>query len=239
MSSEEDFKGHRGPRIVDLQSAISYANYHAREIGIGLTVLVFVYVMFLQPPPPPIYVDDATGQVLSAAMMDAKGTLPAHVLSDVIAAPTLAGKVDALVAENRRLMAHVEAVSTQLRELPHSVAKMHLSAKTASTTSDGSGQTLGSLSAPGDVDFKKTDGPTVNPYSWRGQRMGSFAWDTFRFEKQSSARLFWVKTANNEEGHHLYRRLLITNGWMETSDPKTPNCVLQVRSVACFVWLFC
>jgi len=58
----------------------------------------------------------------------------------------------------------------------------------------------------------------------RGAPLGSFDWDSFMIEDNSTSRRFWVKTATNEEGHHFYRRILIHNGWVETSNPKHEDC---------------
>ncbi len=54
--------------------------------------------------------------------------------------------------------------------------------------------------------------------------LGSFRWENFQVEENSIARRFWVKTATNEEGHHFYRRILIQNGWVETSNPNHEHC---------------
>ena len=65
---------------------------------------------------------------------------------------------------------------------------------------------------------------------WRGHRLGHFShrmYSDFHVEANSSARRFWVKTANNEEGHHIYRRVLISNGWIETNNGKDKHVVFQ------------
>jgi len=62
---------------------------------------------------------------------------------------------------------------------------------------------------------------------WVGHRLGSFDFHNFKFEDNSTDRRFWFKTANNEEGHHLYRRLLIQNGWIESTNPKDPHVIFQ------------
>ena len=236
MSLEAEFKGHRGARFpTDVPSALAYANAHAKEIGIALVAFTLLFVFVLQPSPPPIYVDEDTGQILARG-----ATLPAHSSSvnaqlqaDLASAPKLASKVDALVAENKHLMTQLRQLSAELRRLPDTAARVQSSSVLASS---GAAASINALSAPGEVNYAKaTPSPLKDQYSWVGRRMGLFEWEKFRFERNSSARLFWIKTANNEEGHHLYRRLLITNGWMEAKEPNTPNCIMQVCCCTCSV----
>jgi hypothetical protein len=61
----------------------------------------------------------------------------------------------------------------------------------------------------------------------RGAALGGFNWERFSMEANSTERRFWIKTATNEEGHHFYRRILIQNGWIETSLPTHPDCYFQ------------
>jgi len=78
-------------------------------------------------------------------------------------------------------------------------------------------------SSQADQDDEKQEVAPSNPHL-RGAPLGNFDWDSFVIEDNSTSRRFWVKTATNEEGHHFYRRILIQNGWVETSNPKHEDC---------------
>eukprot|EP01006_Ploeotia_vitrea_P051561 TRINITY_DN67579_c0_g1_i1.p1 TRINITY_DN67579_c0_g1~~TRINITY_DN67579_c0_g1_i1.p1 ORF type:complete len:632 (-),score=352.22 TRINITY_DN67579_c0_g1_i1:277-2172(-) len=179
-------------------------------VAVALGLLVLYGVVDLLPSSHP-QVDPSSSSPSSSNLAASSSS------SSASAATALQSRVAQLQSEKKQLQAELDRAREEVRSLLSQQNNNNNKNKRVSMINNNDDDQT--ADDDDDDDSDGMDGPT----GFLARRLGKFNYEKVEFEADSNARAFWIKTQTNEEGHHFYRRILISNGWLETRNPKNKD----------------